>query len=115
MRESPDARRIAATAIVRGRAATSRVRIRRLISTLLGPVLLLLAVSASGQSASQCREANDQAIAALRSTLPDMSEQDRAAAETLIDELEHLVKERRAEGADECVIWQEITRRVWRS
>ena len=76
---------------------------------------LLLAVSAGAQSAAQCREANEQAIAAFKATLPEMSEHDRAGAEALIDELERLIKESRAQGVDECVIWQEINRRVWRS
>jgi hypothetical protein len=78
-------------------------------------VLLLLAVSAGAQSATQCREANEQAIAAFKATLPEMSEHDRAGAEALIDDLERLIKESRAQGVDECVIWQEINRRVWRS
>ena len=78
-------------------------------------LLLLLAVSAGAQSAAQCREANEQAIAAFKTTLPEMSEHDRAGAEALIDELERLIKESRAQGVDECVIWQEINRRVWRS
>lgn len=78
-------------------------------------LLLLLAVSAGAQSAAQCREANEQAIAAFKATLPEVSEHDRAGAEALIDELERLIKESRAQGVDECVIWQEINRRVWRS
>jgi hypothetical protein len=78
-------------------------------------LLLLLAVTAGAQTAAQCREANDQAIAAFKSTLPEMSEHDRAGAESLIDELERLIKESRAQGVDECVIWQEINRRVSRS
>jgi hypothetical protein len=78
-------------------------------------VLLLLAVSAGAQSTTQCREANEQAIAAFKATLPEMSEHDRASAEALIDDLERLIKESRAQGVDECVIWQEISRRVWRS
>ena len=78
-------------------------------------LLLLLAVSAGAQSAAQCREVNEQAIAAFKATLPEMPEHDRAGAEALIDELERLIKESRAQGVDECVIWQEISRRVWRS
>jgi hypothetical protein len=78
-------------------------------------LLPLLAVSAGAQSAAQCREANEQAIAAFKATLPEMSEHDRAGAEALIDELERLIKESRAQAMDECVIWQEINRRVWRS
>jgi hypothetical protein len=78
-------------------------------------LLLLLAVSAGAQSTTQCREANQQAIAAFKATLPEMSEHDRASAEALIDDLERLIKESRAQGVDECVIWQEISRRVWRS
>jgi hypothetical protein len=84
-------------------------------SLMLPLLLLLLAVSAGAQSAAQCREANEQAIAAFKATLPEMSEHDRAGAEALIDELERLIKESRAQGVDECVIWQEINRRVWRS
>ena len=76
------------------------------------PLLLLLAVSAGAQSAAQCREANEQAIAAFKATLPEMPEHDRDGAEALIDELERLIKESRAQGVDECVIWQEINRRV---
>jgi hypothetical protein len=102
MREFPGTRRLI-------------VQVRRLAPAVVLLVLVGLAVSAAAQTVPQCREANDQALAALRSTLPDMSEQDRATAETLINELEHLVAERRAAGADECAIWQEITRRVWRS
>jgi hypothetical protein len=102
MRESAGTRRLAA-------------HVRCLAPTVASLALVGLAVSAAAQTVPQCREANDQALAALRSTLPDMSEQDRATAETLINELEHLVAERRAAGADECAIWQEITRRVWRS
>jgi hypothetical protein len=78
-------------------------------------LLLLVAVSAGAQSAAQCREANEQAITAFKATLPEMAEHDRAGAEALIDELERLIKESRAQGVDECVIWQEINRRVWRS
>ena len=81
------------------------------------PILLLLLLAGPGRSdrAAQCREANEQAIAAFKATLPEMSEHDRAGAEALIDELERLIKESRAQGVDECVIWQEINRRVWRS
>jgi hypothetical protein len=78
-------------------------------------VLLVFAGSAGAQSAAQCKEANEQAIAAFKATLPEMSEHDRAAAEALIDDLERLIKESRAQSVDECVIWQEINRRVWRS
>jgi hypothetical protein len=99
------------------RATRSRRRtnIPGLIPTLMLALLFLLPMSAGAQNATQCREANDQAIAAFKSTLPEMSEQDRAGAESLIDELERLIKESRAQGVDECVIWQEINRRVWRS
>jgi hypothetical protein len=112
---------------VRGQALIFQGRLRRaagdgrkakvlgLIPSSMLPLLLLLALSAGAQSAPQCREANDQAIAAFKATLPEMSEHDRAGAEALIDELERLIKESRAQGVDECIIWQEINRRVWRS
>ena len=92
-----------------------KAKVLGLIPSLMLPLLFLLALSAGAQSAPQCREANDQAIAAFKATLPEMSEHDRAGAEALIDELERLIKESRAQGVDECVIWQEINRRVWRS
>jgi hypothetical protein len=94
-----------------GRQARARGRTRARVLALL----LLLAVPAGAQTSAQCREANDQAIAAFKSTLPEMSEHDRAGAESLIDELERLIKESRAQGVHECVIWQEINRRVSRS
>jgi hypothetical protein len=92
-----------------------KAKVLGLTPSLVLPVLLLLAVSAGAQSAAQCREANEQAIAAFKATLPEMPEHDRASAEALIDELERLIKDSRAQGVDECVIWQEINRRVWRS
>jgi len=92
-----------------------KAKVLGLTPSLMFPLLLLLAVSAGAQSAAQCREANEQAIAAFKATLPEMPEHDRASAEALIDELERLIKESRAQGLDECVIWQEINRRVWRS
>jgi hypothetical protein len=78
-------------------------------------LLLPLAGAAQAQTASQCREATDQALAAFKSTLPQMVEHDRAGAETLIHELERMIKDSRAQGVDECVIWQELNRRVVRS
>ena len=92
-----------------------KAKVLGLTPSLMLPLLLLLAVSAGAQSAAQCREANEQAIAAFKATLPEMPEHDRASAEALIDELERLIKDSRAQGVDECVIWQEINRRVWRS
>ena len=108
----------ALTLILEGRSTRAapdgrKTKVRGLTPSLM--LLLLLAVSAGAQSATQCREANEQAIAAFKATLPEMSEHDRAGAEALIDELERLIKESRAQGVDECVIWQEINRRVWRS
>ena len=41
-----------------------------------------------------------------------MPEHDRASAEALIDELERLIKESRAQGLDECVIWRDEQARV---
>lgn len=78
-------------------------------------LLLPLAGTAEAQTASQCRDATDQALVAFKSTLPEMAEHDRAGAETLIDELERMIKDSRAQGVDECVIWQELNRRVVRS
>ncbi len=75
-------------------------------------LLLPLALPARAQTAPQCREATDQAIAAFKSTLPKMPERDREGAQTLIAQLERLVKDGRASGMDECAIWQEIARRV---
>jgi hypothetical protein len=95
--------------VVRGQALTL---VLRCLTSILG---LLLTVPAAAQSTAQCREANEQAIVAFKAALPEMSEHDRAGAEALIDELERLIKESRAQGVDECVIWQEISRRVWRS
>ena len=84
--------------------------------TLAAMLLLLpLAGTARAQTAPQCRAATDQALAAFKSTLPEMSEHDRAGAEALIDELERLIKDSRARGVDECVIWKELNRRVVRS
>jgi len=100
------------TRVVDGRRPT---RVGDLTRALVLPLLLVLAVPVGAQTAAQCREANDQAIAAFKSTLPEMSEHDRAGAESLIDELERLIKESRTQGVDECVIWQEINRRVSRS
>ena len=111
----------ALTLILEGRSTRAaqdgrKAKVLGLTPSLMLPLLLLLlAVSAGAQSAAQCREANEQAIAAFKATLPEMSEHDRAGAEALIDELERLIKESRAQGVDECVIWQEINRRVWRS
>lgn len=93
-------------------AALAKTTVRCLTPIL---ILLLLAGAAAAQSPAQCKEANEQAIAAFKATLPEMSEHDRAGAEALIDELERLIKESRAQSVDECVIWQEINRRVWRS
>ena len=106
--------------IVEGRSTRAgpdgrKAKFLGLTPSLMLPLLLLLAVSAGAQSAAQCREANEQAIAAFKTTLPEMSEHDRAGVEALIDELERLIKESRAQGVDECVIWQEINRREWRS
>jgi hypothetical protein len=101
--------------LIRAAQAGRKAKVLGVIPSLMLPLLLLLALSAGAQSAPQCREANDQAIAAFKATLPEMSEHDRAGAEALIDELERLIKESRAQGVDECVIWQEINRRVWRS
>ena len=107
--------------ILRGRSTRAgpdgrKAKVQGLTPSLMLPLLLLLlAVSAGAQSAAQCREANEQAIAAFKATLPEVSEHDRAGAEALLDELERLIKESRAQGVDECVIWQEINRRVWRS
>ncbi len=78
-------------------------------------LLLPLARAARAQTAPQCREATDQALAAFKSALPEMSERDRAGAEALVDELERLIKDSRARSVDECVIWQELNRRVVRS
>jgi hypothetical protein len=100
------------TRVVDGRRPT---RVGDLTRALVLPLLLVLAGPVVAQTAAQCREANDQAIAAFKSTLPEMSEHDRARAESLIDELERLIKESRTQGVDECVIWQEINRRVSRS
>jgi hypothetical protein len=110
----------ALTLILEGRSTRTaqdgrKAKVLGLTPSLMLPLLLLLAVSAGAQSAAQCREANEQAIAAFKATLPEMPEHDRASAEALIDELERLIKESRAQGLDECVIWQEINRRVWRS
>ena len=110
----------ALTLILEGRSTRAaqdgrKAKVLGLTPSLMLPLLLLLAVSAGAQSAAQCREANEQAIAAFKATLPEMPEHDRASAEALIDELERLIKESRAQGVDECVIWQEINRRVWRS
>jgi len=110
----------APTLILEGRSTRAaqdgrKAKVLGLNPSLMLPLLLLLAVSAGAQSAAQCREANEQAIAAFKATLPEMPEHDRASAEALIDELERLIKESRAQGLDECVIWQEINRRVWRS
>jgi hypothetical protein len=41
-----------------------------------------------------------------------MPERDREGAQALITQLERLVKDGRADGMDECAIWQEILRRV---
>jgi hypothetical protein len=77
------------------------------------PLLPLpLALPAWAQTAPQCREANEQAIATFKSTLPKMPERDRDGAQALIAQLERLIKNGRANGVDECVIWQEIARRV---
>ena len=75
-------------------------------------LLLPLALPARAQTAPQCRDATDQAIAAFKSTLPKMPERDREGAQALIAQLERLVKDGRASGMDECAIWQEIVRRV---
>ena len=85
--------------------------------TLIVALLSLLPIAGPVwvQTAPQCREATDQALAAFKSTLPDMPEHDRAGAEALIDDLERLIKNSRAQGVDECVIWQELNRRVVRS
>ena len=81
--------------------------------TLAALVLLLpFAPPAWAQTAPQCREATDQAIAAFKSTLPKMPERDREGAQALIAQLERLVKDGRVSGMDECAIWQEIARRV---
>jgi len=74
--------------------------------------LLPLALPAWAQTAPQCRETTDQAIAAFKSALPKMPERDREGAQALIAQLERLVKDDRANGMDECAIWQEIARRV---
>ena len=60
----------------------------------------------------QCREATDQAIAAFKSSMPKMPEGDREGAQALIAPLERRVKDRRANGMDECAIWQGIASRV---
>jgi hypothetical protein len=101
----------------RGQALTLVLRNAKVLglTPTLMLVLLVFAGSAGAQSAAQCKEANEQAIAAFKATLPEMSEHDRAAAEALIDDLGRLIKESRAQSVDECVIWQEINRRVWRS
>jgi len=78
-------------------------------------LLLPLAGIAQAQTASQCREATDRALAAFESALPEMSEHDRVGAEALIDDLERLIKDGRAQGVDECVLWRELNRRVARS
>ena len=91
----------ALTLILAGRSTRAaqdgrKAKVLGLTPSLMLPLLLLLAVSAGAQSAAQCREANEQAIAAFKATLPEMPEHDRASAEALIDELERLTKERRA-------------------
>ena len=75
-------------------------------------LLLPLALPARAQTASQCRDASDQAIAAFKSAVPRMPERDRDGAQALIAQLERLIKDGRASGMDECAIWQEIARRV---
>ena len=75
-------------------------------------LLLPLALPARAQTAAQCRDASDQAIAAFKSAVPRMPERDRDGAQALITQLERLIKDGRASGMDECAIWQEIARRV---
>ena len=74
--------------------------------------LLPLALPAPAQTASQGRDASDQAIAAFKSILPKMPEQDHDGAQALIARLERLLKDGRTTGMDECAFWQEIARRV---
>jgi hypothetical protein len=83
--------------------------------TLLAAALLLLlpvAMPAQTPTAAQCRDASDQAIAAFKSALPNMPERDREKAAPLVAQLERLLNDGRANGMDECAVWQEIARRV---
>ena len=69
--------------------------------TLVAILLLVpLALPARTQTptTAQCRDASDQAIAAFKSTLPQMPERDRDGARALIAQLEQLIKDSRASG-----------------